>query len=207
MTRKGRFIVLEGIDGAGTTTQSALLAKNLNGLGYKVVITQEPTLGPVGLLIRAILRGRVVGKGKPFDQKAVALLFAADRIDHIASEITPFIERGLFVVSDRYVLSSLAYQSIFAEYEWVREINRFALNPDLTIFLDVPPDIALKRIASSRPDKDIYEDKETLGKVYEAYKKALPFYPFGELASVDGTKTVEEVASAVFQQVKKKVLG
>jgi dTMP kinase len=207
MTQRGKFIVLEGIDGAGTTTQSAMLAKNLKDLGYKVVTTQEPTLGPVGLLLRAILRGRVVGKGQPFDQKAVALLFAADRLDHIASEIAPFLDGGFFVVSDRYVLSSLAYQSLYAELGWVKEVNRFAINPDLTIFLDVPVDVAVKRIASSRPDKDIYEDKETLTRVYEAYRNALSSYPYGEWVTVDGTKPVEEVALAVLQQVKERVIS
>ena len=207
MTMKGKFIVLEGIDGAGTTTQSALLAKELAKMGYRVVTTQEPTLGPIGMLIRGILRGRIVGKGQAFDQKAVALLFAADRLDHIACEINPLVHKGIFVVSDRYVLSSLAYQSIFAEYEWVKEINRFALKPDLTIFLDVPPDVALNRIALSRQDKDIYEDQQTLVKVYEAYKKIVSCYPYGELVVVNGIGTVEEVAASVFEKVKEKVLG
>src|SRR4051794_5711725 len=102
----GKLIVLEGIDGAGTTTQAQRLGKHF---GARVHVTREPSDGAAGILIRQILRGEY----HPYDHTALALLFAADRLDHLKREIEPQLQKGVHVISDRYVISSLVYQSLF----------------------------------------------------------------------------------------------
>jgi dTMP kinase len=134
----GKLIVLEGIDGAGTTTQANRLAKHF---GDRVHVTREPSDGAAGVLIRQILRG----EHQPYDHTALALLFAADRLDHLKREIEPLLEKGIHVISDRYVISSLVYQSLFVDKEFVREINKFARPADLTLLLAVPVQTALDR--------------------------------------------------------------
>src|ERR1700722_11897047 len=127
----GRFVVLEGIDGAGTTTHVARLAERLRTMGVAVRATREPSDGPVGTLVRQVLTGRlVVPGGRAPGWATMALLFAADRMDHVESEIDPFISEGGIVVSDRYDASSLAYQSVSSgmgagqAVEWIRSLNR-----------------------------------------------------------------------------------
>ena len=143
----GRFVVLEGIDGSGTTTQVARLAERLRAMRVPVRATREPSEGPIGTLIRQILSGRlIVPGGSAPGWTTMALLFAADRMDHIESDIAPFVASGGVVVSDRYDASSLAYQSISSgadsknSVEWIRALNRYARRPDLTIVLDLEPE-------------------------------------------------------------------
>ncbi len=157
---RGKFIVLEGIDGSGTTTQSELLVSALRQDGIKASRTREPSDGPVGLLIRQVLTGKIVlprgaNESVEMDSRSgwstMALLFAADRMDHVGREIEPALARGEWVISDRYVGSSLAYQSLTAPGEvvealgWIANLNRFAAKPDLTVVLDVPADAAEAR--------------------------------------------------------------
>ncbi len=205
--RRGFLVVLEGIDGAGTTTQAALLRERLAGQVEPVVVTAEPSTGPIGALIRNVLRGRVTGLDSggrlaPFDRQALALLFAADRLDHLACEVRPVLARGGVVICDRYVLSSLAYQGLDAPREWIADINRFAPLPDLTVFLDVPPDVALVRIADSRGGRDLFETSRMLERVAVAYREALAAGVAGPVAVVDGTVTRTEVADRVFSAVE-----
>lgn len=201
---KGLFIVFEGIDGAGTTTQTRLLAKRLEALGRRVLTTAEPSNGPVGSLVRQVLKGRIVGapsSTSPFDRRALALLFAADRIDHVACEIAPSIENGFDVISDRYVLSSLAYQGIDAPREWVATINRFAPIPDITFFLKLSPQIAWERIRRSRPDRDIFEALEILDRVEASYEEALFAYEAARVEVIDGSLPVDQVSELVWKGV------
>src|SRR5580658_10203857 len=149
---RGRFVVLEGIDGAGTTTQVARMADRLRALRVPVRATREPSDGPVGTMIRHILTGRlVIPGGRAPGWETMALLFAADRMDHVESDIEPFMADGGVVISDRYVASSLAYQSISSGADaesampWIRAINRYARRPDLTIVLDVSAAMAGRR--------------------------------------------------------------
>ncbi|HYY53573.1 MAG TPA: dTMP kinase, partial [Myxococcales bacterium] len=109
---EGRFIALEGLDGSGTTTQAERIASVLRAQGRRVLLTREPSDGPIGTLIRLALTGRLglPQRSGPLTEEALALLFAADRVDHLAAVIEPALERGELVVCDRYVLSSLAYQ-------------------------------------------------------------------------------------------------
>lgn len=202
--RKGRFIVLEGIDGAGTTTQLRLTVEWLEKRGELVHATREPTDGPIGLLLRQILRGRLVsspggdaGKTMPFDAAATALLFAADRLDHLHNEILPALENGRHVICDRYVLSSLAYQSLETDLKFVRTINEKAIAPDLTIFLRVRPEIAMDRIETTRTQKESFERLPLQKRIAAAYEKVLEGSKEGEVAIVDGEENVTAVTTKV----------
>lgn len=209
--RSGRFLVLEGLDGAGTTTQAERLASWLRARGRRVQVTAEPSRGPVGALVRQVLAGRIRGgAGGEFDPAALALLFAADRRDHLASEVEPVLARGIDVVSDRFTLSSLAYQAValsgrrFAAAAgspmgWVQELNRLARPPDLTIFLRVSPAAALARRRAASAGRDLYEVPAVQRRVERAYAQALRLVRgAGErVAIVDGGGSVEAVAAAV----------
>ena len=144
---RGNFIVLEGIDGSGTTTQAQEIKKRFNDLGLPAHVTAEPSSGPIGALIRQILTGRLVtrspsGVSQP-RWTTMALLFGADRQDHLESEIEPNLRDGVTIICDRYVYSSVLYQSVSANDDsvskWISEVNRYARNPDLVLNLNVNP--------------------------------------------------------------------
>jgi len=204
--RRGRFIVLEGIDGSGTTTQLKHVTDWLGKRGELVHTTREPTDGPLGLVLRQILRGRLVAtpfaaghdlKPQPIDAGAVALLFAADRLDHLHNEIVPQLEAGRHVVCDRYVLSSLAYQSVECDLRFVRNINEKALTPDLTIFLRVRAEVAMARIESSRTQKDSFEQLPLQKKVAANYDKILESYRDGDVVILDGEEETSMVTTKI----------
>jgi dTMP kinase len=149
--RRGRFIALEGGEGAGKTTQARLLSIWLREQGYEVVSTQEPGATKIGMRLRAMLLDTANTGLNPL---AEALMYAADRAEHVASVIRPALDRGAIVVTDRYVDSSLAYQGVGRHLPLteVTKINRWAtggLTPDLTILLDLPPTEGLQRHARS----------------------------------------------------------
>ncbi|MCL4534423.1 MAG: dTMP kinase [Bacteroidetes bacterium] len=174
----GSFIVLEGIDGSGTTTHAGLLHRHLVRHGRRAHCTREPSDGPIGSLIRLALSRRVGVRGAdgtfaPLDETTLALAFAADRADHLRSEIIPSLENGEIVICDRYYLSSLAYQSAGADYGWLRTLNTKFLRPDLTVFLDVPPTVALERVRTDGRMAQIYENLERLVQVRAAYLRAI----------------------------------
>lgn len=146
------FIVIEGIDGSGKGTQAKLLKERLTDLGKDVFLTSEPTKGPTGKLIREHLRD-------PFlDDEALALLFASDRIEHLEKEIRPNLESGKFVISDRYVYSSIAYQGQKVDMEWVGDVNKYSDRPDLAILLDIDPRITERRMDDRGDDMEYFEE-------------------------------------------------
>lgn len=158
------FIVLDGIDGAGTSTHSKLLAGFLSLKGLKTYLTQEPSNSDVGKLLRTYL------KDDNIPPSVDALLFAADRVLHYHSDIKEKLEEGYIVISDRYIESSIAYQSSQSEnisVDWVKSLNKFAETPDLTIILDIEPKLALIRKSNKILDK--FEDKLLLEKVRQVY--------------------------------------
>jgi dTMP kinase len=152
MTKRGLFIVIEGIDGAGTTTQSGMLCKNLEERGIGSFLTREPSAVPVGRLIRDFLEKRITPPrevyGDEFAERDVlSLLFTADRMDHLYREVLPKINTGAHVVSDRYMHSTCAYQMKDSGHlDWILDLHKYALVPDLTIYIDLPPEDALARI-------------------------------------------------------------
>ncbi len=198
---RGRFLVLEGLDGAGTTTQADLLCAWLRKRGRKVHLTAEPSRGPAGALVRQILAGRVTGgAAREVDPAALALLFAADRLDHVASEVEPRLAEGLDVVSDRYALSSLAYQAVATgETRWVEEINARAPAPDLTVFLDVRPAVALRRRFAASEQRELFEVPAFQRKVALAYRRSIGrLRRMGQRVEVlPGEGPIADVAAAV----------
>lgn len=200
---KGKFIVIEGIDGVGTTTQSKNLKNWLEKEGWPVYLTKEPTSGPAGAQIRLILEKRL-----SLNSVSLALLFTADRMDHLYSYILPKLENGINVVSDRYYLSTLAYQSLDIELEWLKQINSKCLKPDLTILLDAPVLVCVKRMEKERWHIQIYEKIDKLEKVRENYLKiAKKLKSNGEnIKIIDGNKPPNLVQKDVINLVKKILL-
>jgi dTMP kinase len=191
---RGRFIALEGLDGAGTTTQLERLSAHL---GARLHATREPSTGPIGREIRRHLQGPV--DGVQLDPAALALLFAADRLDHLRREIEPQLERGVHVISDRYLLSSLAYQTLGVCRQDVVAYNARARRPDLTLFVDVPVEIAEARRARRGGAAEIFEERALQARVREAYLHELDLLrAVGDpVTIVDGTPTPERVFDAV----------
>jgi len=190
---KSKFIVIEGIDGAGTTTQAKLLCDWMVSRGRRCLLTSEPSRGPVGILLRQILSGSVPTP----DNDAIALLFAADRIDHLEREVLPALKSGSDVVSDRYYHSSFTYQSLQGDLEWIRELNSRARAPDVTYILDLPADLAARRRRNQRTSEELYEKDATQQKLEEAYRR-LPAWMQDELiVMVDGGQDIQAVHAAI----------
>jgi len=204
---KGLFVVLEGIDGAGTTTQSRLLVEWLERRGAQAVRTAEPTHGPIGTLIRDILQGRRAytraGQSVPVDEVTMALLFAADRSDHLQATILPALDAGHVAVSDRHYLSSVAYQSLGVEADWVQQLNSRFPRPDLTILLDVEPERSLRRKLAGNQQAERYEKVATLERVRENYLQAVAHArAAGERVEVlDGAPSIEAVHERICELV------
>lgn len=191
------FIAIEGLDGAGTTTQTERLVAWLRSEGHEVVSTREPSDGPIGVQIRQVLRKRIVlPDGDRLSPDTIALLFAADRVDHVISEIEPALDRGAWVVTDRYVHSSIAYQGSECDASWVHQINRHARAADLVVFVDVPVEICLQRVGSRGRTVEIYEKEATLREVAAAYEEAFRLRP-ERVVRVDGTASPEQVHDAI----------
>jgi len=200
----GRFIVLEGIDGAGTTTQTAMLGARLSRAGVPVRTTREPSDGPIGAMVRQVLGGRVVGAaGQAPGWATMALLFAADRMDHVENEIAPFTATGGIVISDRYDASSLAYQSVTsgrggeATVDWIRTLNRHARRPDLTIVLDVPDDVAAVRRAKRGDAAQLYDQNEVQRALAVFYRHLPRHIPNDRIVLVDASAGVDEVHARI----------
>ena len=159
--QKGKFIVLDGIDGVGTTTHSQALKTWLEEQGYAVIWTQEPTNRRIGSLIQELIKS---DKTSPITD---ALLFAADRNDHTENIIKPALAANKIVISDRYVEASIAYQTAAGvDMSWILELNKFVAQPDLTIILDIKPEIGLQRKIKL---KDKFENATFLHKVRNIY--------------------------------------
>lgn len=204
MSRPGSFIVLEGLDGAGTTTQSRLLGDRLRAEGKRVHVTAEPSGGPVGSLIRQALTKRLSAPAGEVDPAVLALLFAADRLDHVVAEIAPRLSKGIDVISDRFTLSSLAYQSLTTrDVRWVEALNARALVPDLTVFLKVPAAVALRRRRAASDTAELYEVDAFQREVAKSYARALRrVRDAGQrVVLLDGERPVDEVAAGVYQAV------
>ncbi|MCL6578861.1 MAG: dTMP kinase [Candidatus Bathyarchaeota archaeon] len=188
------FICIEGLDGCGKTTQARLLVRRLIKMGYDAVYTAEPSRGKIGNFIRKYcLHG-----GKRMSVVVEALLFAADRFEHVKDVILPALDEGSIVVSDRYVYSSMAYQGAAGlDLKWIEMINEHAIRPNLAIFIDVEPHTVIKRLKSK---KSVMENLETQLKVRDVYMK---FVGKGALIRIDGNKSKKEVADAILKAVMK----
>ena len=201
---RGRFIVLEGLDGAGTTTQAERLASALRAEGHSVLTTREPSDGPIGTLIRQALTGRLVlpGGAGPLASETLALLYAADRTDHLKARVLPALEAGQIVISDRYVLSSLAYQGASLSMAWVEAANGYAVPPDLTLFVHVSPAVAAKRRAARGGAKELFEEDALQRRIARQYEEAIRRREGQEnIVRIDGEQSVEAVTDAALEQI------
>lgn len=202
--KRGIFIVIEGVDGSGKSTQANLLANHLRSLGRKVHHTMEPTESGLGGMVRDGLGGE-----HPRTSEELAAMFLADRVAHNAnpkSGIKQFLENGTDVVCDRYYYSSLAYQGVDGPFDWVVDMN---LNspaiekPDLCIFIDLDPEKCSERIHSGRSHFEIFEENGAMiAETRRRYGKVFEFLKDKEnIVIIDGARTVDEV----FDDIKKAV--
>jgi dTMP kinase len=195
----GRFIVLEGIDGSGTTTQAARLVASLRAAGHEVVGTREPSDGPLGVVLRQALTRRLVG----LSDRALALLFAADRLDHLASVVEPALAEGKVVVSDRYVLSSLAYQGMRMPLGWVEALNVAARPADLTLYVAVDPRTAARRRQGRGGTAELFDAVEVQRAVARAYARVVRKHARTQrVVRVDGRASPDEVAREILSRVR-----
>jgi dTMP kinase len=190
--KKGKFICIEGLDGSGKTTHTHRLIRNLQKKGFDAVYTTEPSHGELGTFIRSsVLEGK-----KRVPRVVEAVLFAVDRIEHLEKDVKPALKEGKIVVSDRCVYSSLAYQGAAGlDLEWIEDINRYALPPGFAIYIDVPPDVVVKRI---RRKKSVMERLETQKKVQKVYMK---FVNNGKLVPIDGNRRKLEVEKSILDTI------
>jgi len=192
MSKRGVFICIEGIDASGKTTHARRLVENLLRNGLDAVYTTEPTSGEIGRLIRT----HILQSQKRVPSVIEALLFAVDRIEHVENMIKPALREGKIVVSDRYVYSSLAYQGAAGlDLKWVEEINKFAILPDLAVYIDIPAEVVFKRL---RRKMSIMENFQTQCKVREVYLKLVKD---GRLMLIDGNRPAGEVEKHILATV------
>jgi dTMP kinase len=190
------LIVLEGPDGAGTTRHSKLLAERLIQEGHDVVLTAEPTDGPIGKQIRSMLQSN----GMP-DAASVQLLFCADRADHVARVIQPALDAGKIVITDRYALSTIVYGAAQGlDAEWLRKINAIFPKADITLLLLPPYEVCAERVGR-RAVKDQFEVDTFQKKVYTAYQLARS----SEMHVIDSSGKLEEVAEEIFNVLRNQI--
>jgi dTMP kinase len=198
-----RLIVIEGLDGAGTTTQTKRLVEHVRAKGGKAHATREPSDGPVGRLIREMLTGGHAISDQAIAQSTFGLLFAADRLDHLQREVEPRLAAGELVVSDRWYHSSLAYQGTGADRDWIAMLNARARRPDLTIFLEVRPAVAARRRAAAGRVQELFEDVRMQEEVAAGYQATIAeLSAQGErIEVIDGEADADLVFAAITKLV------
>ena len=194
---KGKFIVIEGLDGSGSTTQVGLTINYLSKLGFKAFATKEPTDNVIGGLIRGALTG--VYK---LPSSSLQLLFSADRGHHVDRMVKPIVSNGGIVVSDRYYWSTIAFGSVDLDREWLLNMQKYFLTPDLTVLLKVPPAECVRRMSLSRYDLELYEEKEKLSKVWKTYIWLAKKFS-KSVVIIDGVGSVEEVNGKIIAHINK----
>lgn len=195
----GLFVVLEGLDGSGSTIQASLLFSVLKKEGYRVHYTKEPT----NYLIGGLIKGSLSGEWKT-NAESLQLLFAADRADHLQKEIIPKLETGRIVISDRYALSSIAFGSLdIKDKTWLENINDSFVLPDLTFIIKVRPKICALRLKESHYDLELFKEEEKLTKVWKAYEEAARDYK--NIFIIDGEREEIEIIREITDIVKKRL--
>jgi dTMP kinase len=191
----GRLIAVEGLDGAGKGTQVERLRRRLD---RPVYVTYEPTSGPIGLQIRLVLEQRIKA-----DAATLAALFAADRVDHLYHQggILDHLQQGIDVISDRYYLSSFAYQGMSLDWEWIWNMHARCIRPEVTFFVDVPVEVCLARIARGRGGHfDLFENREALTRARASHLSAIDrLRAAGDrIEVIDGNAPPEQVHEAIY---------
>lgn len=190
--------MIEGLDGAGTTTQAKRVADHLSPASH---LTRQPSDGPIGRLLREMLTGSHAISGQALSQSTFGLLFAADRLDHLQREVEPALAEGKTVISDRWYHSSFAYQGTGAERDWISALNARARRPELTIFLEVRPEIAAKRRATAKRRPELFEDLQMQIEVDAGYRATIAeLRAAGErIECIDGELSEDAVFAAILQ--------
>jgi len=196
-----RLIVLEGLDGAGTTTQARRLVEHIRARGGQAHLTREPSDGPIGRLIREMLVGQHAIPGQSIAQSTFGLLFAADRMDHIQREVEVQLAAGATVVSDRWYHSSLAYQGTGADRDWIATLNARARRPDLTLFLEVRPEVAAQRRVAAGRVQELFDDIRMQEEVAAGYRATISeLMAQGEcIETIDGEAPPDAVFAAILR--------
>lgn len=187
---RGKLIVMEGLDGSGITTQAVLLRNYLESSGSTAVLTKEPTDGLIGGLIKSCLRKE--WKTSPL---TLQLLFTADRTHHLTTEMEPALKKGHNVVSDRYVLSSLAFGALDLPQSLLKQLNSDFRKPHVTFIIDTQPALCLERIKKSRHHIELYEEEQKFQVIRKHYLALKSYFP--ETYVIDGNKSPEEVHAAI----------
>lgn len=205
--KKGLFITIEGMDGSGKTTQINVIKEYMSQKGYNVVLTREPGGTEISEKIRDLILDSANTK---MSEVAEMLLYAAARAQVVAQLIRPAIEAGNIVICDRFVDSSYAYQGFGRgiDFDTIADVNRAAVDgmmPDITFFIDISPEIALKRrMASTGADRIEKEHMEFHMKVYSGYKRLAALYP-ERIKTIDGNRGVEEIAEDILKWLDEKL--
>jgi dTMP kinase len=199
---RGLFLVVEGIDGAGTTTQAKRLCDSLRAQEVDCHLTREPSDGPIGRLLREIL----AGDHKPNDATSLGLLFAADRADHLQREVLPALESGKLVISDRYYHSSLAYQGSDEDRGWIATLNQRAMTPDCTFFLRVDPEVAAQRRSDDDRSEEIFDHLDTQKRVAQGYLSVIGEREASEcIETIDGHLPMDEISARMLASAQDKI--
>jgi dTMP kinase len=203
---QGRFITLEGGEGAGKTTQSALLAEALSARGVAVVRTREPGGSPGA----EVLRGLLLGGSIDWSPQAETLLHFAARADHVAKTVRPALDAGSWVVCDRFFDSTMAYQGFGqgADRDYISEqIRLLGIGPDLTIMLDVPEAVASARMRQRGGDADRYERQDAAfhGRVRQGFRDIAAADP-RRCVLLDATGDIQTVHSAIMTAVLSRMV-
>jgi len=197
----GKFIVFEGLDGSGSSTQVSLLADYFTHYKIKFLLTKEPTNNIIGGLIKGQLT-----KDWQTSIECLQLLFAADRAHHLEKQIIPALKQGVHVISDRYYLSTIAFGTVGSlEEEWLYTLNQNFLEPDLIILLKVAPKVCISRMKATRFKMELFEEEKKLTQIWQAYERAAQ--KNNNVFLVDGEKRPEAIISKILVQVAKIVPG
>lgn len=204
--KKNLFIAFEGIDGSGKSTQVKLLAEKLTNEGHRVYTTCEPTSGTLGKMIRQIFSGAIKA-----DQRTIAALFLADRLEHLTNEEDGLLKKlneGYTVITDRYYFSSYAYHSVHVDMDWVIAANAVCaelLRPDLTVYIDISPEVSMQRINAARETIELYETEENLRQVRSLYHLAFDKQKAVEqIFRTDGNRAAADICKSVLEEVGKR---
>lgn len=200
---KGKFFALEGIDGAGKSTLIKLLDQKMAAHNFPCHITAEPTKNHIGKIIRSILAGETEG-----DEKTIAALFLADRIDHLTHPqygMLPFMANGIHVITDRYYLSSYAYHVPHVSLDWVIAANSICADlrkPDITFYIDISVEESLRRLRSGRNLLDRFENEKRIAEVRNNYLTAIEKVKHSEnILFIDGSVSPEEAADNIWSKM------
>ncbi len=201
----GKFIVFEGIDGAGKSTQVEMLSSHLRKLGHSVMLTAEPTSLESGKAIRRALSGE-----ESRSEEEMAAMFALDRIAH-NRELASTLAEGTHIICDRYYYSSLAYQGQATDYSWVKAMNidcPAIRRPDICIYLDLTPEQSLERIKARNGELEIYENIEKLTGVRRAFLSVIEdLRAEGEhILVIDASLSSEQISKSIFEIIEKILL-